>query len=161
MNDTIDDPDGVATPGLAHLRMPVDVRSTSLGVLAVLACVLALHLAGSVIVPLLLALMASYALNPVVDRLERLGLQRVLGATLLLMSIVAGTSWAVYSLSDDATALVESLPGAAEKVRQAVRSQRGASESALDKVQRARRNSNRLRRTEAQRLSCRPVVSPG
>jgi predicted PurR-regulated permease PerM len=41
------------------------------------------------------------------------------------------------SLSDEAAALIESLPGAMQKVHETVRAQRGHSESAIDKVQRA------------------------
>jgi predicted PurR-regulated permease PerM len=120
-----------------HLHMPVDVRSVSLAVLAVIASLAALHLASPVVIPLLLGLTVSYALSPAVDRLERLRLPRVLGAALLLGAIGGGAAWTAYALSDDATQLVESLPAATQKVREAVRAQRGRSESAIDKVQRA------------------------
>lgn len=42
-----------------------------------------------------------------------------------------------YTLSDDAAALVESLPGAAQKVRDSLRLTRGTSEGPIQKVQRA------------------------
>jgi predicted PurR-regulated permease PerM len=45
--------------------------------------------------------------------------------------------WTAFALSDDATTLIESLPAAAQKVRETLRAQRGRSESAIDKVQRA------------------------
>ena len=70
--------------------MPVDVRSVSLAVIAVLAGVFALHWASAVFVPLLLGLMFSYALTPLVDRLERWRLPRSLGAALVLLGAVAG-----------------------------------------------------------------------
>jgi predicted PurR-regulated permease PerM len=126
-----------AEPQRLHLHMPVDVRSVSLAVLAVIATVAALHLASPVVIPLLLGLTVSYALSPAVDRLERLRLPRVLGAALLLGAIGGGVGWTAYALSDDATQLVESLPAATQKVREAVRANRGRSESAIDKVQRA------------------------
>lgn len=43
----------------------------------------------------------------------------------------------LYSLSDDAAALVDSLPDAAQKLREAVRAAPGAAESSIEKVQRA------------------------
>lgn len=43
----------------------------------------------------------------------------------------------VYSLSDGATALAESLPDAAQKVRQSLHALPGAPESPMEKVQRA------------------------
>jgi predicted PurR-regulated permease PerM len=117
--------------------MPVDVRSASLALLAFIAAVFALHVAGAVFVPLLMGLMVSYALSPLVDRLQRLRLPRALGAALLIGGISAGAGWTVYALSDDASALIESLPAATQKVREAVRARRGGSESAIAKVQRA------------------------
>ena len=62
-----------ATPqdsGRVLLHMPVDVRSASLVVLAVLASVFTLHWAAAVFIPLMVSLMLTYALAPLVDRLE-------------------------------------------------------------------------------------------
>ena len=53
-------------------HMPVDIRSVSLALLATLACLYTLYWAKAVFIPVLLGLMSSYALTPVVDRLERL-----------------------------------------------------------------------------------------
>jgi hypothetical protein len=50
-------------PERVHLHMPVDVRSLSLIVLTVLACIFALQWAQSVLVPILLGVMFSYALT--------------------------------------------------------------------------------------------------
>jgi predicted PurR-regulated permease PerM len=124
-------------PTVAHLPLPVAGRSLSLAVLAVLASLYALHVAAAVFVPLLLGLMVSYALSPLVNRLEGWFVPRAIGAALLLAAIGGGVGWTAYSLSDDAATLVESLPEVTKKVRDAVRAQRGQSESAIDKVQRA------------------------
>jgi predicted PurR-regulated permease PerM len=123
-------------PQRLHLHMPVDVRSVSLGLLAAIATLFALHVASPVVIPLLMGVMVSYALSPLVDRLELLRIPRALGAALLLGAIGSGIGWTAYSLSDDAAALIESLPVATQKVREAMRAQRGQ-ESAIDKVQRA------------------------
>lgn len=128
---------GGPRPELLHLHMPIDVRSASLAILAVLASLCALHVAKSVFIPLLLGLTISYALSPIVDRMERLRLPRALGAALLIGAIGTAAGWTAYSLGDDATALIESLPGATQKVREAMQARRGKAESAIDKVQRA------------------------
>ena len=131
---------GTATPVgpvVSHLQMPVNVRSLSLAVLAVIATVFALRQASAVVIPLLLGLMISYALSPLVERLERVRLPRALGAALLLAALGGAAGWTTYALSDDASALIESLPAATQKVRDAVRHQRGNRESTIDKVQRA------------------------
>lgn len=119
------------------LHMPVDVRSVSLVVLAVLTTVFTLHWASAVFIPLMLGITFSYALTPIVDRMERVRIPRVIGAALLMFGIVGGVGWTAYALSDDATTLIESLPDAAQKVRQAVRAKRNRSETAIDKMQRA------------------------
>jgi predicted PurR-regulated permease PerM len=137
MDPANDPPTAHPEPARLHLHMPVDVRSLSLAVLAVIACVFALHAASAVFIPLLLGLTISYALSPLVDRLQRLRVPRAIGAALLLAAIGGGMGWTAWSLSDDAAALVESLPTATQKVREAWRAQRGLSESTIDKVQRA------------------------
>ena len=113
------------------------VRNASLRVLAVLASLYALHAASAVVIPLLLGLIISYALSPLVNRLQRVHLPRAIGAGLLLGLMGAGLGWTGYAMSDDAAALVESLPDAAQKVRDSMRNYRGQSESTIDKVQRA------------------------
>ncbi len=124
-----------------QLHMPVDIRSVSLVVIATLASLFALNWAKAVIIPVLLGLMASYALTPIVDRFERWRIPRVLGSAALLIAIVGGLGWTGYALSDDATALVESLPDIAQKFREAVQKrQHGPSSKpvgAIDKVQQA------------------------
>lgn len=128
-----------ASPDHAPLRlhMPVDVRSFSLALLALVAALFALHVAAAVFVPVLLGLMLSYALDPVVQQLQRLRLPRALAAALLLMGLVSGVGWTGYALSDDASKLLESLPAATEKVRAAMAARRPGSASALDQVQKA------------------------
>ena len=124
-----------------HLHMPVDIRSASLITLAVLAGIYTLHWASAVFIPLLLGLMLSYAFSPIVDRLERWRVPRALSAAALLASIVGGIGWMGYSLSDDASNLIETLPNAAQKLRLALRatSAHGGATSggAIDKVQKA------------------------
>jgi predicted PurR-regulated permease PerM len=136
-----DDPSGTAEretePERANLRMPVDVRSVSLAVIALLACVYTLQWASAVFIPLLLGVMLSYGLSPAVERLQRWHVPRAIGAAVLLLGLVAGLGSISYSLSDDAGALADSLPDAAQKLRESVQSRRGAPESSIDKMQRA------------------------
>lgn len=124
-------------PASAPVRMPVNVRSLALGVLAVLSVIFMLRWAGPVLVPLMLGLTLAYALAPVVNRLAGWHVPRALGAGLVLALLVGLLFFAVDRLRDDATSLVESLPQAAQKVREAVRRERNASGTALDKVQQA------------------------
>lgn len=126
-----------AAPDRLPLHMPVDVRSVSLSLLALIATLFALHVASAIFIPLLLGLVLSYALSPLVDVLERWRLPRALGAGLLILGLSAVVGWTIATLSDDATVLIESLPAATQKLRKVVHAQRGQTESTIEKVQRA------------------------
>lgn len=122
-------------PPPPRLRTPVDVYSMSLVVLATLAVIFALQWAQAVLIPLMLGVMISYALSPLVNLMEKVRIPRFLGAAVLLLAIVGGSGYAVYALSDDAAKLIESLPKAAQKLRQAQVKVRGAPVGPMEKVQ--------------------------
>ena len=119
------------------LHMPVDVRSFSLGLLALLASIYTLHWAGAVFIPILVGIMSSYALSPVVDWFHSRRVPRALSAAVLLMGILGGVAALAYSLSDDASKLVEQLPAATEKLRSALHTLPGAPRNTLTTVQQA------------------------
>jgi predicted PurR-regulated permease PerM len=130
------DPANSAEPR-SVLSVPVDMRSASLGVLAVLALVYILKWAAAVFIPLLLGLMISYALSPIVTRLQHWRVPRAIGAAVLLLGIVFGTASLLYSLSDDATSLIQTLPEAAQKLRFALKGPPQAPPGTIDQVQKA------------------------
>jgi len=119
------------------MKVPVNVRSTSLIAIAVLMSVFALHWASEVIIPIMIGLMFSYALTPLVDALHRWHLPRPLGAGLLLAVLLAGTGWTVYTLRDEADNLVESLPLAAQQLRASVWRLRSGPDGNIERVQKA------------------------
>jgi predicted PurR-regulated permease PerM len=124
-------------PKLVHLHMPIDVRSVSLAIIAVLAGAFAVQWASAVFIPLLLGVISSYALSPAVDRLQRWRIPRALGAAAVLAAVVCSLGSMAYSLGDDAAALLETMPAAAEKLRGSLRAARGAPEGPMEQVQRA------------------------
>ena len=139
------------TPERLLLHMPVDVRSLSLVVIAVIASIFALQWAKAIIVPILLGVMFSYALTPVIDRLSQWHVPRAIGAAAVLSAILALFGWGAWALSDDATALVETLPQVAQKVRQGLESvRRKPSGSTIDKMQQA---ANELEQAAAQQAA--------
>ena len=122
---------------LLPVRLPVSVHSVSLVVLALCAVIFMLHWAREGLIPLMLGVMISYALSPLVTILQKWRIPRAIGAGVLLLAIVAGLSYTVYALSDDAGQLIETLPEATQKFRLTLRKERGTSESTMDKVQKA------------------------
>ncbi len=116
-------------------RTLVDVYSFSLALLTVLAVIFMLHWARAVFIPLMLGVMISYALSPPVNLMQKWRIPRAIGAAVLLLGIVGGTGSLVYSLSDDAAKLIETLPEAAQKLRLALIKERGTSEGTMENVQ--------------------------
>jgi predicted PurR-regulated permease PerM len=107
------------------------------GIIAVIGVVAALYLARAFFVPLLVGILASYALRPFVDALKSLRIPRSAGAALVLGALVGGFGWVAVSLGDEAAAIVAGLPEAARKVRQHTRVAQAGGPNALQTIQQA------------------------
>ena len=130
--DALEQPAEVAGPAPGISRLSVAV-----GVLTVIALVAALYLARAFFVPLLIGILASYALGPVVDWLRARRVPSPVGAALVLAVLVGGLSWISFSLSDDAAAMIEKLPDAARKLRQNLTAARTSGPTPLQNMQEA------------------------
>jgi predicted PurR-regulated permease PerM len=115
----------------------VDVRSAALTVLAVLATILVLQYAQSMIIPIVLGVLISYALEPIVAQLARWRVPRALGAAVVLMALTASIGWLLYGLRSEARAIVDQLPQAARRLRQIVENDRPPTAVAIEQVQKA------------------------
>jgi predicted PurR-regulated permease PerM len=134
----IDSPQPPESPGPETTGARGDSRmSLALTVLALLALVAALYLARAFFVPLLLGILASYALRPIVDAMCALRIPRAVAAALVLAVLVGATSWVAVSVSDDFTAMIERLPEAARKVRHDLSAARTGGPTALQNMQEA------------------------
>lgn len=127
----------VPDPERVLLHMPVDIRNLSLVVLAALASLFVLHWAKAVFIPVMLSVLFSYALSPLVNWIEVRRVPRWLSAAVLLLTIICAIGFAAYSLADQTVRLVEALPVAAQKLRQAVKTHSGKSNNTLETVQKA------------------------
>ena len=133
MSETVPDQSGSVTPSA-----PLNLRSASLLVIAVLLSLTALRLASAVFVPLVLGVLFSYALSPLVNRMARLHLPRALAAAILLLGLISALGSIAYSLSDDAVELIESLPAVVQKLRRTLDEQRTEGPAGtMEKVQAA------------------------
>jgi len=121
------------TDGVIDLRES-QVRLAA-AVLAVLALVAGLYLARGFFVPLLIGILASYALHPPVDWLAAWRVPRSVGAALVLAVVVGSFSWIGFSVSDDAVAVIEKLPEAARKLRHELSAARVGAPTALQNMQ--------------------------
>ena len=125
-------------PAPSQLPVRVDVRSVSLTILAAAAVLAILDLAQSVIIPFVVSGLLFYALDPIVDALQRWRVPRGLGAALVLLLLIAGLGASAYSLSDDVMQVVNQLPAGVRKLRSELR-RPSPQPTALDAVQTAAR----------------------
>lgn len=114
----------------------VEPKSVSLVVLAVLATALVLHVAQEIFIPIVLAILISYALDPVVTALARWHVHRALGSALVLTVLVGCIGAGAYGLRDEANQVLDSLPDAARRLRENVQS-KAAGPAALTRMQKA------------------------
>ena len=112
-------------------------RTPALNILAAAAVILLLRYMQEVIVPFVLAGLTFYALDPIVDRLQRWRVPRAAGAALILLLLVGGAGALIYSLTDNVIAVAEELPPAAERLRNTLRARRNQPPGALEKLEAA------------------------
>jgi predicted PurR-regulated permease PerM len=100
-----------------------------------------LHFAKSIFIPLIMAIMFSYALKPIVNRMVRFGLPHSLAAAALLVALIGGSGFAAYAVSDDGMELLDMLPKVAQDLRKTLAESRRSGKSgpanAIEKVQKA------------------------
>jgi len=121
----------------APTRTRVDVRSAALTTLAIIAVVLLLQYAQAMIIPIVLGILISYALDPIVSSMARAHVPRALGAALLLTAIVGASGWLLYGLRSEAAAIVDELPRAARRLRTTLEAGPKPTTNAIHQMQKA------------------------
>jgi predicted PurR-regulated permease PerM len=122
------------------VRMPVDVRSIALTVLAATAAIVMLQYAQQVLIPVVVAVLISYVLGPAVDSMERHGLPRVAGSVIVIVLLCGAIGFGAYTLSDEAMAIVDKVPAAAQRLATRMQRQNRSDappQGAIEKVQEA------------------------
>ena len=136
----------------------IDARGMALTVLAVAAAIMLARYMREVLIPFVLAGLVFYALDPIVDWLQRFRVPRAIGAGLALLLVVAVAGATAYSFEDEALEVIEELPAAARKMRAAWAANGETAEpSALEKVQDAARELEKTAAAAALARRRRPV----
>lgn len=121
--ETIDGAAG-ATPapegGPLSPGKPLNGRHTALTVLVALAVVAALYLARDPLIPIAIAIVTSYALEPIVARLTEWHVSRAIAAALVVATVIALMGTTAWRLKDEAVEAVRQLPEVTARARQAV-----------------------------------------
>jgi predicted PurR-regulated permease PerM len=104
-----------------------------------LAVVAALWWGQVVLIPVVVSVLISYALEPLVVRLESCCLPRSAAVPLLMLILLASAGTGAYVLRNEATAFLNRLPAAAHTVAQAVQSATRGAPGTVARVQQAAR----------------------
>jgi predicted PurR-regulated permease PerM len=95
-------------------------NAIALWIIAVVAALFFLQAASQLLIPIVVAVLLSYALEPIVAWLCRRGLPRLAGTTVVMLALLGVAGWGAYSLSDDAWQAMQALPKVAERARDLV-----------------------------------------
>jgi len=98
-------------------------KNISLTVIALIAVVFALDWAQSFFISLLIGVLLSYTLSPIVVWLhKKLKLPRLVGSTIVMLTLIAGLSAAAYGLRGEVQSIIDELPVAAKKISRGIAS---------------------------------------
>jgi len=89
----------------------------ALWILAVLAALFFLRAARTLIIPIAVGVLISYALEPAVAWLERRGVHRLAGACLAMLLVLGLLAGGGYLLRQDVTQVAQAVPQAVERAR--------------------------------------------
>lgn len=100
------------------MRTTTDNRGLPIAVwvLTALAALLFLRTAYELLIPVVIAVLLSYALEPLVLRLERVGIKRVLGAGMVVAIVVGAALWGLYAVRGQLREAMSDLPRAAQRI---------------------------------------------
>ena len=120
---------------LSFPRTIVDAQGLALGMLAILAFVFALQWAHKFLIPLLFSIFIAYTLNPLVVWLERIKIPRILGTSIVMITILLGTAAATNTLRTEFQSILERLPDATHKLSRALAKKQDGQPSAMQQMQ--------------------------
>jgi predicted PurR-regulated permease PerM len=147
-------------PGPPPVLVQASRRSVAPLVLATIGVVAALYLARDFVVPLLIGILASYALSPLVDRLHAWRLPLPLAAALVLVLLTGGAGYVTYAVSGQAATMIEKLPEAARKLRLSQSGARQSVPTPLQNVQAAAQELQQVAADAAQKPGVRAAARP-
>ena len=113
----------------------IQVKNTALVVLATLAVVFALDWAQSFIITMLLGILLAYALNPLVNQMERIKINRFIGASVVILVLIGSLVFAGYVLRSQVQSIISILPEAATKLTSSFAVKRGDPLTNIQKIQ--------------------------
>jgi predicted PurR-regulated permease PerM len=96
-----------------------------------------LQYAQAFVIPIVLGVFISYALEPIVAWMTRRFVPRPLAAAIVVAGMMIASGGLLYGLRGEATAIVDQLPRAARRLREMVENDRPKTATAIQQVQKA------------------------
>jgi predicted PurR-regulated permease PerM len=125
-------------PPLPTANLSADSRTLAEVIVAVVATIFALYWAQRFFIPLFFGIILAYTLNPLVTWMERINIPRLVGTTLVMMTLLIGMAVATVSLRGQVEKILDQVPDAAEQLSAALRDM-AARPNTMLKVQAAAR----------------------
>jgi predicted PurR-regulated permease PerM len=126
-----------AKPANTQLIDSVNIRSMALVVLTSIATLYFINWAQAVLLPLVVAVLISYALDPLVSSLDRLKIPRPLSAAIILILLIGSIAAASVPLQREAMAMLDKIPSAIEKFQRDEAKAPDREDSLMEKAQEA------------------------
>lgn len=126
------------SPPLAPITAPYVVAGGfAITFLATIAFIFTLQWAQAFFIPLVFGILIAYTLSPLVGWLERHRIPRIVGTSLVMLSLLGSTGVIVTSVYNEAQDIVDELPYATYKMTSALRRLNDGGMSPLEKIQNA------------------------
>lgn len=119
--------------------LPVRRSQSPLAVklIAASAVLAALYWGRTLVVPILIGVLVSYALNPIVELLTRWRVPRTLASMVVVFGVLGLAGTLVYQLSDETAAAVRQVPAASKRLRSVLERGAGPRPSVVQELQTA------------------------
>ena len=104
-------------------------------IITTIAVIFALDWAQSFIITMLLGVLLAYALNPLVNKMEHIKINRFIGSTIVILVLISTLAFGGYALRGQVQSIISILPEAATKLTSGFAVKRGDPLTNMQKIQ--------------------------
>jgi len=147
--------------GYSGLEEPdLQLRTIALSIVAVLSLIFFLRYAQELFLPVVISLLIVYALNPFVVLLERCRLHRTVASALVVLIMFSGLGATAYSMRQQLSAVLDTVPSAIAKLRQEVEKYQRSSASAATPIGKIQQAAKEIEKTAEAATERNPSEKP-
>jgi predicted PurR-regulated permease PerM len=114
---------------------PIQVKNVALVIITTIAVIFALDWAQSFIITMFLGVLLAYALNPLVNKMEHIKINRFIGSTVIILVLISSIGFGGYALRGQVQSIISTLPEAATKFTSGFAVKRGEPLTNMQKIQ--------------------------